>query len=123
MLIVDITGNTITVKRAWDGTVLATHASAAHIYVFRTLTVARGQLGTPAATHLISAGASIHRVPTLVRDLAIAEASNRVHQEIGGYADPQGDGENAVHGLGSALADLWDEAETTFGRKARIRGI
>lgn len=123
MLIVDITGNLVTVKRAWDGSVLAVHAPGSKIFVFRTLTVARGQLGTAAATHLISAAASIHRVPSLIRDLAVAEATNRVLEETGGYADPQGEGAAAIHGLGSALADLWDEATTAYGRKARRRTV
>lgn len=123
MLIVDITGNTITVKRGWDGTVLATHTTASKIYAFRTLTVMRGQLGTTAATHLTAAPASIHRVPALIRDLAIAESTNRVMQETGGYRDPQGEGAATINGLGSALADLWDEATTTFGRLARQRVI
>jgi hypothetical protein len=123
MLIVDITGNTATVKRAWDGTVLAAHSAGTHVYAFRTLTVLRGQLGTQAATHQNAAPASIHRVPQPARDLAIAEATNRVTQEIGGYSDPEGEGGSAVKGLGSSLADLWDEAETTLGRKARRRTI
>jgi hypothetical protein len=123
MLIADITGNVLTVKRAWDGTNLATHSTGTHIYAFRTLTVARGQLGTTAATHLIAAPASISRVPTLIRDLAIAEATNRVLAETGGYSDPQGEGGGAIHGRGSALADLWDEAETAYGRKNRKRVI
>lgn len=123
MLIVDITGNTATVKRSWDGTVLAAHSAGTHLYAFRSLTVLRGQLGTAGATHSNAAAASIHRVPSLIRDLAIAEATNRVFEEVGGYTDPQGEGASAVHGLGSALADLWDEAETTFGRKARTRVI
>lgn len=123
MLVVDVTGNTVTVKRAWDGTVLTTHATAARIFAFRTLTVMRGQFGTAAATHLNAAPASVWRIPSLIRDLGIAEASQRVIQEIGGYSDPQGEGATAVHGLGTALADLWDEAETVFGRKARQRAI
>lgn len=123
MLIVDITGNTATVKRAWDGSVLAVHSTNAHIYAFRTLTVQRGQLGTIAATHLNGAPASIHRVPSLVHDLALAEATNTVLQQTGGYSDPQGEGGGAISGLGSGLADLWDETETAYGRKARKRAI
>jgi len=123
MLIVDITGNSVTVKRAWDGTVLASHSTGAHIFAFRTLTVVRGQLGTAAATHSNGAAAFIHRVPSLVRDLSLAESVNRVLEETGGYSDPQGEGGAAIHGLGGALADLWDEAETVFGRKARIRVV
>lgn len=123
MLIVDISGNTATVIRAWDGTVLATHNTGVHIYALRNLTVMRGQLGTAPATHSIGTAASVYHVPDLIRDLNIAEAVNRVNQEVGGYSDPEGEGASAVHGLGSSLADLWDEAETTFGRKARIRVI
>lgn len=123
MLIVDITGNSVTVKRAWDGTVLATHATGTHIYTFRNLTVLRGQLGTTAATHGNAATAVVWRTPSLLRDLAIAESTNRVLEEVGGYADPQGEGGGAISGLGTALADLWDEAETAYGRKARIRVI
>jgi hypothetical protein len=123
MLIVDITGNQVTVKRAWDGFPLAAHNAGSAIYAQRQLTVLRGQNGTAAATHLNGAAAFIHRVPALIRDLSVAEATNRVLEETGGYADPEGEGAGAIHGLGSALADLWDEAETTYGRKARRRTI
>lgn len=123
MLVVDVTGNTATVKRAWDGTVLATHATGTRIYALRTLTVRRGQLGTAAVTHGNGATASVWQIPSLLRDLAIAEAGVRVTQEVGGYANPEGDGESAVKNLGAALPDLWDEAMTVFGRKARQRAI
>lgn len=122
MLIVDITGNLVTVKRAWDGTVLATHSAGAHIYASRALTVLRGQLGTTAATHNSAAPASIHHVPELIQDLAIAESENRALQEPGGYAEASNEGAQG-HNLGAGLADLWDEAETTYGRKNRIRVI
>jgi hypothetical protein len=123
MLIIDVTGNAVTVKRAWDGTVLAAHSVGTHIYTFRTLTVLRGQLGTTAATHSNSAAVSVWRVPALLRDLAVAEGVNRLLQETGGYRDPQGDGGAAMAHLGTALAELWDEAETAYARKARIRVV
>lgn len=123
MLIVDITGNAVTVKRAWDGTTQATHSVGTHIYTFRTLTLLRGQLGTTAATHASNATVGVWRIPSLLRDLAVAESANRVLQETGGYRDPQGEGAAAMAHLGSALADLWDEAETLYGRKARVRVI
>lgn len=123
MLVVDITGNQVTVKREWDGTTLATHATGTRIYALRNLTVLRGQNGTAAATYSSNTAVSVWQIPSLARDLAIAEASQRAIQEVGGYSDPQGDGESATHGLGTALADLWDEAYTAYGRKARIRAI
>ena len=125
MLIVDVnTGaNTVTVQRAWDGTALATHSTGTHIYALRNLSVLRGQLGTTAATYTSGTAVSVWQIPQLARDLAVAEASNRVIEEVGGYSDPQGEGAAAMAHLGSALADLWDEAETAYGRKARIRVI
>ncbi|NUR03069.1 MAG: hypothetical protein HOY79_43140 [Streptomyces sp.] len=125
MLTLDVTGNVATVKRAWDGTVLATHATGAHVYAFRTLTVLRGQLGTIAATHSNAAAASTHRVPSLVRDWAVAEASNQVLQEIGGYARVArtSSGGSKPASAPIALDDLRDRACTRYGRKARIRVV
>lgn len=122
MLVVDVTGNVVTVKRAWDGTVLATHATNTTIYAFRSLTVLRGQTGTTAATHSNSATVSVHRPPTLIRDLCIAESVVRIIAETGAYADGGG-AEGAVNGLAVALPDLWDEAETLYARKARQRVV
>lgn len=125
MLITDITGNTVTVKRAWDGTVLATHATGTRIYAFRALTVLRGQLGTAAATHTTATAVSTHRVPSLVRDLAVAEAINQPLQEIGGYTRTvraqSGGSKPAPAPI--ALDDLRDRACQRYGRKARQRAV
>lgn len=125
MLVTDVTGNTVTVKRAWDGTVLAAHTVGARVYAFRALTVLRGQLGTTAATHTSATAVSVHRVPSLVRDWAIAEASNQVLQEIGGYAriarTQNGGSKPAAAPV--ALDDLRDRAITRYGRKARQRVV
>ena len=124
MLAVDITGNTVTVVRAWDGTVLATHSTSTAIYAYRSLTVARGFAGTTAATHSNSAPISVHRVPALIHDLAVAEASNTVLQRTSGYAEVGAAGYSLPNAtLGAGLADLWDEAETSHGRKSRRRVI
>ncbi|QDN57386.1 hypothetical protein [Streptomyces sp. S1D4-20] len=127
MLIVDVTGNIATVKRAWDGTVLAAHTVGARIYAFRALTVARGQLGTTAATHINASACSIHRVPALIKDLAIAEAENRILQEIAGYAravrTEASTGNTRAPASASALNDLRDRAYTAHGRKSRSRVI
>lgn len=122
MLITNITAGVATVKRAWNGTVLATH-SAATVYAYRTLSVLRGQLGTTAASHSSGAAVSKHFPPGLIRDLAIAEALNRIMQETSAYARTVGSGENAMPAPGAGLADLWAEATTVYARKARIRAI
>lgn len=126
MLVYDITGNVATVKRAWDGTVLATHNAGAHVYAFRALTVRRGMLGTTAATHTSASACSIHRVPALIKDLSVAEAVNRILQEIAGYArtmpSDSGNGK-AVQARLDALNDLRSRAYTAHGRKNRSRVI
>lgn len=123
MLCYDVTGNVLTVKRAWDGTVLATHSPSDAIYAYRTWTVVRGVLGTTAASATAGAAATINQPPALIRDLAIAEASVQARQELGLYSDPQGSGAGATKAIGSALAEKWVSAITAFGRKARSRVV
>jgi hypothetical protein len=122
MLIVDIAGNTLTVTRAWDGTVLAAHTDSA-IYAPRVLTVARGALGTTAATH--NNAASVYRwdAPGSVRQLCVAEALTDLLQGRSGYARTAGSGENEREASGRGLKDLRDRVYTSHGRKARTRAV
>lgn len=121
MLVVDVTGNVVTVKRAWDGSVLATHSTSTTINAARSLTVLRGQLGTTAATHSNTTAISVFRYPPLIHDLNVAEACNTVLQRTSGYSE--GGSSEYMATLGASLGDLWDEAETSHGRKARSRVI
>jgi hypothetical protein len=131
MLIVDIAGNNLTVKRGWDGSVLAAHAGST-VYAPRTLTVQRGALGTTAAT--MSQGDAIWRwrPPAAVRELCIAEAVVSLLQESSGYARTTGVGSGArqVGGgqvakteYGVGISDLRDKTYTSHGRKARVRAV
>jgi hypothetical protein len=122
MLIVDIAGNTLTVLRAWDGTVLAAHTNSA-IYAPRVLTVTRGALGTTAATHANTATVYAWQPPGPIRQLTIAEALTDLLQGRSGYARTAGAGENEREASGKGLADLRDSAYTAYGRKARVRVI
>lgn len=122
MLVVDIASNTLTVKRAWDGSVLATH-SGATIFAPRNLTVTRGALGTTAATHLISAGISRYVYPAPVVELAVAEAENTLLQKTSGYARTVGEGDNLRLASGAGLADIRAKVMATYGRKARQRAV
>ncbi len=123
MLVVDVAGTTLTVKRAWDGSTLASHSGGADIFAPRTLTVTRGALGTTAATHLDAAPVVKHVVPALVRDLNVAEAINQLQQETSGYARVIGEGENAREGTGRSLFDLRRDTITAYGRQARSRAV
>lgn len=122
MLILDVTGNNLTVKRAWDGTVLATH-SGATVYVNRQFTVVRGSQGTTAATHSQGDTISVHLVPALVRQLATALAVISITQELGAYAATQGSGDSKRGGIGAGVSELWDQCITAHGRKGRSRTV
>ena len=122
MLIEEITGNNLVLRRAWDGTVLAGHTSGT-IYAGRQYSVLRAQLGTTATSYSSGANVYKHRVPPLIHDLAIAEAAGQVLQEGSGYARTVGSGEAAHPAPGIALMDKWDEAHTRHARKARHRGV
>jgi hypothetical protein len=122
MLITDIAGNTLTVTRAWDGSVLAAHTDSA-IYAPRILTVVRGALGTTAAVH--SNGAAVARwdAPGSVRQLCVAEALVDLLQGRSGYARTAGSGDNEREASGRGLKDLRDRVYTSHGRKARTRAV
>jgi hypothetical protein len=95
MLVVDIAGNTLTVRRAWDGSVLAAHSSGATVYAPRTLTVVRGVLGTTAATHSTAAAITRWTPPPMVEQLCIDEAIWRLQNTLSGMARTVGEGEGA----------------------------
>lgn len=123
MLVVDTAGSNVVVKRAWDGSVLATHSNGADVYASRTLTVQRAALGTTAATHLSATALAAHVVPGPVRDLNVAEAIAQIHQEQAAYARTAGAGENEREARALGLRAAQEAAYTAYGRKARIRAI
>lgn len=135
MLIIDIAGNSLVVKRNWDGSVLAAHTTGADIYAPRRLVVERGVLGTAAASHGNGTAIARHTPPGLVRDLCVAEALAQLLQEPAGYARGGGVQDNSRNGistsnirssraqLGLGVEGLRDRVYTAFGRKARIGAV
>lgn len=123
MLVVDVAGSVLTVVRAYDGTVLATHAGSADIYAPRALTVTRGAVGSTAASHADTAALTRHVPPPLVRDLSTAYALNQVLQETSGYARVAGSGDSQREFTGRGLKDIEEAAWTAHGRKARKKAI
>lgn len=122
MLVVDIAGNNLVVKRAWDGSVLAAHTGST-IYAPRTLVMTRGALGTTAATHSNAAPISRHEVPGLIRQLTIGEAINDLLQAQGGYARVQRSQDAQQDGFGEALVDIRKRCRAAFGRRGRTAAI
>lgn len=128
MLIVDITGNTLTVIRGYDGTILAPHTATTAIYAPRTLTVTRGAFGTTAAGH--SNGATIYawRPPASIRQLNTTEAIHELMQEQTGWfrtmsASSNFGGTAKRSASMDAILDLRDSVYQEYGRKARTRTI
>lgn len=122
MLITGVTGNNLTVKRAWDGSALATH-TAATIYAARSWTVVRAAQGTTAATHSSAAAITRHAPPPLITQLALAEAENHLLQGQSGYARTVGSADSERPVSGQALADIRKLAYQSYGRKARMRAV
>lgn len=123
MLVVDAAGTTLTVRRAWDGSVLTAHTAGAGVYAPRRLTVARGAVGSTAAAHDDAAAVQRQVYPPLIHQLATAEALNTLLQETSGYARTVGGEGSSREATGGGLAELREKAYTVYGRKARKRAV
>jgi hypothetical protein len=123
MSIEDIAGNSLTVKRAVDGSTLAAHNTGTTIYAPRTLTVTRGALGTTAATHLTAAPLYRFIVPGPVNTLCIAYTINQIEQQGAGYARTAGTGDNEKDFTGRGIAAAERDAIMAYGRQMRTGAI
>ncbi|WP_097921744.1 hypothetical protein [Streptomyces sp. wa1063] len=123
LLIVDIAGNSLVVRRAWDGSTIAPHTTGTALYAPRTLTVTRGALGTTAAAH--PSGSTVNRwdPPALVHQLALAEAINTLLQEQAGWFRTASGGSTSREATLDALKGLRTQTYDALGRKARLRGV
>lgn len=123
MQVLDIVGNSATVERAINSTILAAHTGST-IYAPRTLSVIRGANGSTAATHTDASIVYRSVVPASVRSLALGEAIVELQQGSAGYARTAGSGDNErTIGSGPGLNDLRDQVETSFRRKVRKRAV
>lgn len=121
MLAESVTGNYVTVQRAYLGTVLDEH-SGAEVYAPRALTVVRGFGGTTAAAHTLGTAVSVQLIPAEVHEYAIGEALNYVFQKTSGYARTIGEaGARTVPG--GSLPDLRARCYERYGRQGRQRVV
>lgn len=118
MEIIDIAGNNLTVKRAVDGSVLASHTGS-DIYASRTLTVSRGALGTTAASHSDAAAINLKVMPDLIREFNVALALTTLLGRQSGYARVVGTGEGQREASGRGLKEIRAEAIEAHGRRGR----
>jgi hypothetical protein len=121
MLINEISGTSLLVTRAWDGTALDTHSSGATIYALRQFIVTRGALGSTAATHLISTSVYPHTFE--VNEWCIAETVCALEQNSSAYARTVGSGASAREAVGAGLEDVRNQGYAAYGRKGRSAAV
>lgn len=107
-----VTGNTLTVSRAEEGTVLAAHALNADIYTLTGVQLERGALGTTTALHVNSSPIYLYVVPPLIRELAVAETVASLQQTSEAYKNVR-----------AGLDDLRKMAIKEHGRTQRSRAV
>lgn len=111
MLVRDIAGNTLVVRRGFDGTAPATHATGAGVDALRRLTVERGVLGTGASAHDAAASVRLQLYPPQVIAYTLALTQSVLLQEIAGQTQ-QTEGE-----FGRTVVEMARErAKTELGR-------
>jgi hypothetical protein len=123
MMVNELISTTAYVTRAYDGTVLATHAIGANIYAYRTLIVERGALGTTAVTHTTATTLYRWKPPGPVEGLAVAETLGQLAQENSAYARVIGAGENQREARGAGLRDKRNQVRDGYARKARTGAV
>lgn len=124
VLVNEVTGNSLTVRRAVDGTALAAHAGAT-IYWPRSLMVSRGALGTTAATHSTSAPVYRLLLPPLVAQLTRAYAIANLLGEESGFAKTVRVGDVADRvGFARGIVILEEQVrQSGLARIARTRAV
>lgn len=122
MLVTDRVGTACAVRRAVDGSQLASHADNTAVYARRALTVERGVVGTTAAAH--GSGADIYRFdyPAPITTLNVQEVVAAVMAELSGMARTVGTAEAERESSNRALADARREARA-YQRRNRNRAV
>ena len=116
MLVLRVSTNDLTVERAYNGTVLATHADDTAVHINRTLTIERGANGSTAATHADTTAISVYEPPFDVKVLAVAEAIAVIKQEGAGWGRTIGAGDSESELSGRALSDLRKDVIKGYSR-------
>jgi hypothetical protein len=123
MRIDEITGNNLSVTRAWDGSSLDEHLSGVDIYAQRLFTVQRGILGTSGASHSLADTVTCHRFAEGVADLTEAETLVGIEQSASAYARVVGSGLSARESVGKGLEDLRNQCIMRYGRSFRSGAV
>ena len=116
MYVVSVSTNDLTVIRAWEGSVLASHNDDVACHVNRTLTIERGVNGTTAASHSDDASISKYTPEADIARWCLAEAIATYHQEHSGWGRSVGTGDGATELDGRALGPLRQSMVASYRR-------
>lgn len=117
MYIESISGNVLTVIRAYDGSVLASHNDNAAVHAFRTLTITRGVNGTTGATHADATAINKYVPPPDITNLARALALAYYEGGQSGWTGVIGGAESAIETRMTALDRLRKQIRGQYGRR------
>ena len=106
MYVESVSTNDLTVIRAYDGSVLASHNDNTAIHINRTLTIERGINGTTAATHANATAIDVFEPPFDINEWCIAETIAAYQQERSAWGRTIGQGDGAIEFGGRDLANL-----------------
>jgi len=115
--VLSVSGNNITVIRAYDGTTLATHNDDTAVHVFRTLTIERGANGTTAATHANATAISRYVPPIDITQLCIANVLASYAHGPGFMGRNIGGGESQTTFQKTEIDQLRKDTETRYRRR------
>ena len=118
MFVVSVSTNDLTVIRAWDGSVLASHNNNVACHVNRTLTIERGVNGTTAASHSDSTAITRYLPDADVARWCLAEAMAVYHQQHSGWGRSVGTGDGATELDGRDLSQM-RQSMVGYYRRAR----
>lgn len=123
MEVVEIAGNTLVVRRAVGGSILAAHTLGTAIYWQHSLVVTRGAVGSTAATHADASVVYRWEPPSEARELAQAYAEDIFLQRNSGYARTSGQGENERPVSGTGVRTIEARVSANLRRSARTRAV
>lgn len=116
MYVESVSGNILTVTRAYDGTVLASHTDNTAIHINRTLTVERAINGTTGATHADATAINVYEPPFDINEWCVAETIAAYLQEGAGWGRTIGQGDGAMEFGARDLAGLRKEMTARYQR-------
>ena len=117
MEVVAIASNTLTVRRAQDGSTLATHTNGAGISAPRLLTVVRAASGSTAASHTAAAAITRNSPEPKIVEWCVAEVLVLIGQERAGFSMTVGEGDTQQEATGAQFGKLRKEALDLYRRR------